>query len=71
MTLHDRIMAINVQSDRKRSDVRSEAADMAKEADELIAEMADALDCYADVPYISGPARAAIEKYNTYKERSQ
>ena len=81
MTLHDRIMAINVQSDRKRSDVRSEAADMAKEADELMAEMAehileliDAIET-DDIIYesivVRHLAHETLEKYNSWNESTQ
>ena len=48
-----------------------EAANLAKEADELMEEMAEVLDVYADERYISLPARQVLNKYYKYKEQNQ
>jgi hypothetical protein len=64
-------MAINIKSDRKRSDVRADAAELAKEADELMAEMALTLKYLADEPFNSGTAAVMVQKYNTRMERKQ
>lgn len=85
MTLHDRIMAI---PDRfccgaDGYAVASEAATLTKEADELMAEMAEALvtllrvddewhgSVNSEMAGARSKARAMIENYNTYKERKQ
>ena len=89
MTLHDRIM--NLPCPEKHLCVNERcggivrAAKMAKEADELMAEMAEALtalmtDCRdrdnnlnaigGFMPYYKS-GYEALTKYNTYKERNQ
>lgn len=67
MSLHDRIMAINVQGDRKRADVRADAAQLAKEADELMAEMAEELAYYTD----DVKTAAVWKKYKAWKESTK
>lgn len=53
------------------ADAGRQAANLAKEADELMGEMVEVLDVYADERYISLPARQMINKYNRWKEQNQ
>lgn len=83
MSLHDRIMGLKVMaSAASRSATaeyidRNDSAQLAKEADELMAEMADALEDAADMLEVNNElgaeaeVRAVITKFYAYKERTQ
>ena len=83
MTLHDRIMG-QLPDDITNggeefydgfAEASRKAATLAKEADELMAEMADLIDGYKMVMKAISvrPTRSTeiLEKYNTYKERTK
>lgn len=81
MTLHDRIMNISTACSPSGELMRTKAATLAKEADELMAEMAEALkesmewnwmDEIEPVPdRVEFQVTDALRKYNAYKERKQ
>jgi len=91
MTLHDRIMAVipdDITNGGEEfydgfAEASRKAATLAKEADELMAEMAEALGTLlrvddewhgsvnSEMAGARSRARAMIENYNTYKESKQ
>jgi len=88
MTLHDRIIAMELATETNDCDTGynygiRDAAEEAIEADELMAEMAEALGTLlrvddewhgsvnSEMAGARSRARAMIENYNTYKESKQ
>ena len=79
MRLHDRIMALKKPA--KTGNLKfgpalynsglADAAQLAKAADELMAEMAEALSVYADQELGYGVAEEALKQYKTWEEKSQ
>lgn len=64
MSLHDRIMGLPVFTVGSEM-TRNEAAALAKEADELMAEMAKELEWYRS----DADCMNVLMKYNAYKEQ--
>lgn len=66
MSLHDRIMALPVFNQGAET-VRRKSARFAKEADKLMADMAEALSVYADQDLGYGVAEEALKQYKTWE----
>lgn len=70
MSLHDRIMALPVFNTGAEV-TRLQAANRAKEADELMAEMASVLESASIGAVVIDSAKDVLDKYDDWKEQAK